>query len=175
MSIDEKMISVIVPVYNVEEYLDNCIKSISSQTYANIEILVIDDGSTDDSSLKCDQWAKKDKRIRVIHKLNGGLADARNVGIEMANGEYLLFVDSDDYIERNMCEIMIKAMESSQADIVISGFCWEYVSNTIVQSISLPHGSIVEREKILEKWVEKKSVDFVIAWNKLYRKLTPAR
>ena len=100
------LISVVVPVYNVEGYLDNCMRSIVLQTYANIEIILVDDGSTDLSGKKCDEWAKKDGRVRVIHKQNGGLSSARNAGIDVAKGDYIAFVDSDDFIALNMYEIM---------------------------------------------------------------------
>ena len=90
------LISIIVPVYNVEKYLDECICSLVNQTYTNLEIILIDDGSPDNCPAMCDAWAEKDSRIRVIHKKNGGLSDARNVALEVATGEFLRFVDSDD-------------------------------------------------------------------------------
>ena len=98
---DEK-ISVIVPVYNVEQYLERCVDSIINQTYKNLEILLVNDGSTDNSGQLCDELAKKDDRIRVIHKENGGLSDARNVGIDEAEAELIGFIDSDDYIDEDM-------------------------------------------------------------------------
>ena len=98
----EPLISVIIPVYNVEEYLDRCLESATLQTYKNIEIILIDDGSTDNSGKMCDEWAEKDRRIRVIHQKNGGLSNARNKGIEEAKGEFISFIDSDDWIEANM-------------------------------------------------------------------------
>ena len=91
--------SIVVPIYNVEKYLDRCIKSIVSQTYGNLEILLVDDGSPDDCPRVCDEWAEKDSRIKVVHKLNAGLGYARNTGIENATGKYICFFDSDDYIE----------------------------------------------------------------------------
>ena len=98
---DEK-ISVIVPVYNVEQYLERCVDSIINQTYKNLEIILVNDGSTDNSGQLCDELAKKDDRIRVIHKKNGGLSDARNVGIDEAEAELIGFIDSDDYIDEDM-------------------------------------------------------------------------
>ena len=95
----ENLVSIIIPVYNVEKYLNKCIESIVSQTYKNLDIIIIDDGSKDSSGKMCDEWANKDNRIRVIHKTNGGLSDARNVGIEHAKGNYISFIDSDDFIE----------------------------------------------------------------------------
>lgn len=102
------LISLIVPVYNVEKYLDKCLETITNQTYSNMEIILIDDGSTDLSGKKCDEWEKKDSRVRVIHKKNGGLSSARNAGIDVAKGKYISFIDSDDYIELNMIEILRK-------------------------------------------------------------------
>ena len=95
------LISVVIPVYRVEKYLERCVESVINQTYANLEIILIDDGSPDNSGNICDEYAKIDKRIKVIHKKNGGLSDARNVGIENSKGKYITFIDSDYYIEEN--------------------------------------------------------------------------
>ena len=100
--------SVIVPIYKVEEYLHRCIDSIINQTYTNLEIILVDDGSPDNCPMICDEYAKKDSRIRVIHKKNGGLSDARNAGLEIATGEYIGFVDSDDWIHKDMYHILYK-------------------------------------------------------------------
>ena len=115
------LISVIVPVYNVEAWLPRCGDSILSQTYENLEILLVDDGSTDDSGLICEEYAKKDTRIRVIHKENGGLSSARNSGLDAASGEYIGFVDSDDWIEPEMYAEMLSLMLKSDAQIVCAG------------------------------------------------------
>lgn len=115
------LLSVIVPVYKVEQYLDRCVESIVRQTYHNLEIILVDDGSPDRCPELCDQWAKRDARIRVIHKENGGLSDARNAGIQAASGEYLAFVDSDDYIEREMYETMLAAMGRTDSGIACCG------------------------------------------------------
>ena len=104
-----KKISVIVPVYNVEQYLDRCVNSIVQQTYQNLEIVLIDDGSPDQCPQMCDEWSKKDNRIKVVHKENGGLSSARNAGLDTASGEYIAFVDSDDYIDNQMLELMLNA------------------------------------------------------------------
>ena len=104
----DKLVSVIVPVYRAEKYLERCILSIVGQTFRNIEIILVDDGSTDSSGSICDEYAARDNRIRVIHKSNGGLSDARNAGLEICRGEYIGFVDSDDYIELDMYEVLYK-------------------------------------------------------------------
>lgn len=112
-----QLISVIVPVYNVENYLRECLDSIVSQTYRNLEIIVVDDGSVDSSGKICDEYAEKDARIKVIHKGNGGLSDARNAGIEVANGDYIGFVDSDDVIDEKMYECLLKLCIETNADV----------------------------------------------------------
>lgn len=114
---DNELISVIVPVYNVLEYLDECIESIVHQTYYNLEIILVDDGSTDGSGLKCDEWKSKDRRIVVVHKKNGGLSDARNVGVGVSKGKYVGFVDSDDYIDVTFYETLYKLMKKYNAKI----------------------------------------------------------
>ena len=115
----EPLISVIVPVYNVSAYLDRCVESLVSQTYNNLQILLVDDGSTDDSGKKCDEWVTKDTRIEVIHKENGGLSDARNCGIDNAKGEYITFVDSDDYVHTGCIEKFVSLCRIDDSDIVI--------------------------------------------------------
>lgn len=121
MSRFDGKISIIVPIYNVEKYIDRCLKSIVGQTYSNIEIILVDDGSTDGSGKACDEWAKGDSRIRVLHKANGGLSDARNKGIDVAQGEFVLFVDSDDYIENNTCE-KLSLLIDEECDIIAFKF-----------------------------------------------------
>ena len=112
------MISVIVPVYNAEKYLRKCLESIVNQTYKDLEIILVDDGSTDLSPQICDEYAAKDERIRVIHKPNGGVSTARNVGLDSFNGEYVTFIDSDDYIEINMFERIFEAISAKDVDLV---------------------------------------------------------
>ncbi len=106
---EEKLVSVIVAVYNIEEYLPRCVESIMHQTYRKLEIILVDDGSTDGSGDICDEYAGKDDRILVIHKKNGGLSDARNAGLERASGDYIGFVDGDDWIEEGMYRAMYEA------------------------------------------------------------------
>ena len=115
---DEKLISIIVPVYNIEEYLPRCIESILKQTYTNLELILVDDGSTDKSGKICDNYAKLDARVRVHHKENGGSSSARNAGILLAKGQYVGFVDSDDYIEVDMYKRMVDAAKESGCNII---------------------------------------------------------
>ena len=114
------LVSIVVPVYNVEKYLNRCIFSIVNQTYKNIEIILVDDGSGDNSGTICDEWAEKDARIKVIHKSNGGLSSARNVGVSAVQGEYISFIDSDDYIRPTMIKDLVLCCEKFNADIGIS-------------------------------------------------------
>lgn len=115
------LISVIVPVYNVEKYLSKCVESIINQTYKNLEIILVDDGSTDNSLQICEKYAQKDNRIKVIHKKNGGQATARNIGLDIAEGEYIGFVDADDYIHSEMYDKLIKRIQKFNSGIVMCG------------------------------------------------------
>ena len=116
-----KKVSVIIPVYNVVEYLDKAVESACNQSYGNLEILLVDDGSTDGSSEKCDKWKERDDRIDVIHKLNGGLSSARNAGLDAASGEYVYFLDSDDYIHPDLLSVIVPYMEDGN-DMVSFGY-----------------------------------------------------
>lgn len=160
----ENLISVIVPVYNVKDYLEECVASILQQTYPNFELLLIDDGSTDGSGSLCDQLALKDERIRIVHKKNGGLADARNVGLDEANGNRIAFVDSDDTIRPQYLEVLNTLMSQQKADIVQVGIF------TNVDEKKSPKGSETEvfsGEKALENLLRFKIVK-VYAHSKLY-------
>lgn len=116
------LLSVIVPIYKVEQYLDRCINSIVAQSYTNLEIILVDDGSPDNCPDKCDDWATRDNRIKVVHKANAGLGYARNSGLDIATGDYVAFVDSDDYIEPEMYETLVSAAVKHNADMVSCGF-----------------------------------------------------
>ncbi|MDR1554903.1 MAG: glycosyltransferase family 2 protein [Campylobacteraceae bacterium] len=119
---NKPLVSVIVPVYNVEKYLRKCLDSIINQTYKNLEIILVDDGSPDNCGKICDECALKDKRVKVIHKTNGGQSSARNMGLDIAKGEYIAFVDSDDWIDEGMYEELVCIAQKETTDIVISGF-----------------------------------------------------
>lgn len=132
---NQELISIIVPIYKVEQYLEQCISSIVNQSYKTIEIILIDDGSPDKCPLICDSWAKKDNRIIVIHKNNGGLSDARNEGLKQASGYYITFVDSDDWIDPMYVESMYRALVDNQAQICATGSIEHYINEnkTIIQ------------------------------------------
>ena len=114
-----ELISVVVPIYNVEKYLTRCLEALLKQTYTNLEIILVDDGSPDESGKICDSYAKKDSRIKVIHKKNGGLSDCRNKGISVATGEWITFVDGDDYVDLNMIDILYKNIGNTTPDVYI--------------------------------------------------------
>lgn len=144
-------VSVIVPVYKVENYLDRCITSLVNQTYSNIEIILVDDGSPDNCPQICDEWKCKDDRIFVLHKSNGGLTSARIYGLERATGEYILFVDSDDYVELNMVELMMEKMIIFNPDLVMCSYfqeckdtCNEYCFN---------FSGLLEKKDIFDKYI----------------------
>jgi len=115
----EVLVSVVIPVYGVEKYLDRCLESVIAQTYPHLEIILVDDGSPDNCPAMCDDWAKKDSRIKVIHKENGGLTSARKAGFKRANGEYIIFFDSDDYVEHDMIEKLLDAARESGQDVTM--------------------------------------------------------
>lgn len=129
----EALVSIVVPVYNVEAYLNKCIESVTSQTYKNLEIILVDDGSTDNCPGICDEWEKKDNRVKVVHKSNAGLGMARNTGMDNANGQYIFFVDSDDTIDVHTVEKCLSCAESTGACVVAFYGCDVYDSGQIVR------------------------------------------
>ena len=134
------IISTIIPIYKVEKYLQTCIESVVNQTIKDLEIILVDDGSPDYCPEICDAWAQKDSRIKVIHKENGGLSDARNAGLDIAQGEYISFVDSDDWIAPNMYEIMLEVIEKEHADICACGIMGCYPSKNVPMPIRYTAG-----------------------------------
>ena len=161
-----ELISVIIPIYKVEEYLDECIDSIVKQTYTNLEIILIDDGSPDECPQMCDEWARKDNRIKVVHKANGGLSDARNAGLEIASGQYISFVDSDDYIRADMMEKLYAALIRENADIAACGIL---TCEGEKQTAWGCKDMVGTREQIYALLYSDTAYP-VAAWNKLYRR-----
>ena len=164
---DEK-ISVIVPVYNVEQYLERCVDSIINQTYKNLEIILVNDGSTDNSGQLCDELARKDDRIRVVHKKNGGLSDARNVGIYEAKAELIGFIDSDDYIDEDMYEVLMNNLKDANADLSMCGHYDVYNNVPEAQVADKKIWELSPQEAI--KMVMEAKILSVTAVNKLYKK-----
>lgn len=162
------MISVIVPIYNVEKYLNRCIESIVNQTYRDLEIILVDDGSTDHCGEMCDDWVRKDERIKIIHKENGGLSDARNAGMKIANGNYIAFVDSDDWIDLFMYEHMMRIMNANQSEIVSCGFR-KVQKKELGNEPSEIQWKQYDAESALKAMITEKGLNQVV-WNKLYER-----
>lgn len=164
------LISIIVPVYGVEEYLDRCIKSLVNQKNVNIEIILVDDGAIDRSPQICDAWAKRDDRIKVIHKQNGGLSDARNTGIKIANGRYIAFVDSDDWIEQNLYRTLLDAINKTKSDIACCKIArvQANASNFRTEKLSGNYEIYSTNEAMYELIMDRKIQQVV--WNKLYKR-----
>lgn len=165
----DALISVIVPVYKVEKYLDRCVESIVAQSYKNLEILLVDDGSPDRCGQMCDDWAKKDGRIKVIHKPNGGAADARNVGIRNASGEYITFVDSDDYIAPLMVEKLYAAILSANTKMAMCNTaCVDMDGNDTAGTdcLIIPEKNM-HAEEVLPLLYLAWGIFYIVPWNKL--------
>lgn len=165
------LISIIIPVYGVEKYLERCVDSVLNQTYSNIEVLLVDDGSLDNCPKICDNYAEIDSRIKVIHKENGGLSSARNCGLKIANGDYIGFVDSDDYIEPEMFEKLMFVLLKTNSDISICGVKDEYedVKPGIPSDVNYVTKQTVINGSQALQYVLKDTVIVSHAWDKLYK------
>lgn len=168
---DNELISVIVPIYKVEKYLRKCVNSIINQTYKNLEIILVDDGSPDNCPKICDEYANHDSRIKVIHKENGGLSDARNAGMKVATGEYISFIDSDDWIEDNMFEILLEQIIVNECDIASCGINMVWEDNRPTELLFPFEGKFIisGAENALDHLISNKYIIQTV-WNKLYRK-----
>lgn len=165
------LVSIIVPVYNVEKYLNECIESIVNQSYENIEILLINDGSTDFSGKMCDEWAKRDNRINVFHQKNKGISAARNLGIEKSKGEYLIFIDSDDYVDKNYVEYLYQSLVQNKTDMALCGF--NYVNEDgeyIADSTCTLKNNIITRNQMFWNLKLENSWYYLMSCNKIYKK-----
>lgn len=164
---NNKKISIIVPAYKVEEYLDRCIESIVNQTYENLEIILVDDGSPDNCPAICDSWAQKDSRVKVIHKENGGVSSARNAALDIASGDYIGFVDSDDWIEPDMYEILMKNAEEYDAEISRCAGFFDYDDRS--ESFSETESvTILEGRELVKSIVSDSS--YANLWTGIYSK-----
>ena len=166
---NDPLISIIVPVYKVEPYLDKCVRSIVEQTYTNLEIILVDDGSPDNSPAMCDAWAKKDRRIRVIHKTNGGLSDARNAGIAAASGELVGFVDSDDHIAPEMYERLADAMLRDESDIAACSVKLVFEDGTPDRLLTVSKNCVLGKHEAQKALLEESDLKQPV-WYKLYRR-----
>lgn len=164
------LLSIITPIYNVEAYLGRCVLSILSQSYHNIELILVDDGSTDGSSILCDKWAKNDSRVVVIHKENGGVSSARNVGLAKAKGEYLTFVDSDDFLAPNTYQLnMDYLVQHPEVDILQYPYCHYFNDNEIINYHKPSSVLFDDSKEIFLNWWSGSPLEYVI-WNKIYKR-----
>ena len=167
----ENLISVIIPVYNVEKYLEECLNSLVAQTYPFLEIILVNDGSNDACPEICEAYAQKDSRIKVVHKVNGGLSDARNFGLRRAGGDFIAFVDSDDQLSSHFCEKLLSTLLEHEADIAECNFIKFAKSEEIASDIKGGNDNIeiFNTEKALEELIKERQFKQVV-WNKMYRK-----
>lgn len=176
------LISVIIPVYNVEKYLKKCLDSIISQTLKEIEIIVINDGSTDNSGKILDKYAKNDNRLIVIHKDNEGVSEARNEGLKYVHGDFVSFIDSDDWVEPEMYEVMYNAAIEKKVEIVMCGYVREFVNHSKIKIMDIQDGSFMKTDEI-QHWFVRRMIGPIfneklitenldmhsVVWNKIYR------
>ena len=172
-----KLVSVIVPIYKVENYLKQCVDSLICQKYSNLEVILVDDGSPDGCGKICDEYKEKDSRIIVIHKENGGISSARNAGLEIAKGEYIVFIDSDDYVSDSFIYEMVEEMEKSvETDLIITSY-YNVYSNDGATEDRIEKSEVLEDstkyytgKEIINNRFGKQRIPFVLAWNKLYKR-----
>ena len=162
-----KKISIIVPIYNIEKYLPRCLESILAQTYKNIEVILVDDGSVDNSGMIADTYARNDQRIIVIHQVNKGVSAARNAGLDLATGDYIGFVDGDDYIEPDMYEILMRIIDEQQVDIAHCGYQMVYPSR-IDYYYNTREKQKMNREEGVFELLKGRKIEPGL-WNKLYK------
>ena len=164
------MISVIVPVYKVEPYLARCVDSILAQTYTDFELILVDDGSPDNCGIICDEYAKKDSRVRVIHQQNGGLSAARNAGLEAAKGSFITFIDSDDFIDQHALEQLYGALASNKADVAVSAF-FRFTNESEITAPNQIEAGVrcISGEEACQEIYRKDYIKFTTSWGKLYR------
>lgn len=165
---DAPLISVIVPIYKVERYLDRCVQSIVDQSYKHLEIILVDDGSPDHCPSMCDAWAARDSRIKVIHKENGGLSDARNAGMAIAGGEYIGFIDSDDYIAPAMYQLLLERLQVDGSDISACGVDMVYEDGSAHQRLTPEDSCVLSAEAAVEAVVRESWLKQPV-WYKLYK------
>ncbi len=164
---DMGTVSVIIPIYNVEKYLRACVDSVLEQTYPDLQIILVDDGSTDSCGLICDEYAKNDSRIQVIHKENGGLSDARNAGLSKAKGSFVLYLDSDDYLATEAIEILMQKRTETGADIVLGNFFYTFSDHEYASAAWHQSDMVLDNRQAMEALIDGRIGTF--AWGKLIR------
>ena len=167
----EHLVSVIIPVYKVEQYLDRCLNSIVGQTYTNLEIILVDDGSPDLCPKMCDDWAKKDSRIKVIHKDNDGVGMARNCGLDVSSGAYVMFVDSDDYLPLDAIQLMIKCIAEDDSDLVIGQSTKVYPDGTCKPTYRYDSDHLIlDKDDAFKRLGSQETPFSIYLWDKLYKR-----
>lgn len=168
MKTEEILITIIVPVYNVIDYLPQCLDSLLCQTHSNIEIIIIDDGSSDGCGEMVDEYAKLDQRIKSFHTKNSGLSAARNRGLDASSGDYLMFVDSDDYVERDFCKEALSLVVGNQVEVAAFGYngFWADDNNYVCHSTKQPR--LLNKEDAIRELIERKDVFYNMVWNKIF-------
>lgn len=167
---NQELITIIVPVYNVEKYLIECINSIINQTYVNLEIIIVNDGSTDSSLNICNYFKKIDERIKVINKDNGGLSSARNVGIDIAKGKYIVFIDSDDYVDEKYVEKLYNLVKINKAEVAQCGI-WKVNDNKEkIEKIGYSNNIIKTGKEMIMDIYDNHWLENIVVWNKIYKK-----
>lgn len=164
------LVSIVVPIYNVEDYLEECLHSIITQTYSNIQIILVDDGSKDNSGKICDNYSETDERITVVHKENGGLSDARNRGLEIAQGKYIVFIDSDDVIDTRMIEKLYECIQKYQSNIAVCFYEKFTTHIPIYKEYEDKINNISGKQYIADVYRGKGERTAFVAWNKLYER-----
>ena len=161
-----KKVSIILPIYNVEKYLEKCVNSVINQTYQNIEVILVDDGSKDSSGRICDKLVESDNRIKVIHKKNGGLASARNAGYEAATGEYIMYIDSDDCVKEETVKRCVDVIEKDKSDVVIFGYEKMSEDGKVLETCSWGNKIYSHNEMTEYLYRAICEMSFGYAWNK---------
>lgn len=164
----DSLISIIVPIYNVQDYLPRCMESILSQSYDNIEVLLVDDGSTDDSGKIVDQYAAKDSRVRAFHQRNQGISAARNCGLDAMSGDYVMFVDGDDFVEKDYCRDAVSMALEHQVDIVAFGFNKYWPHRDTYTPLKTREPRLMDRETAIKELIVRRDVMFNYIWNKIF-------
>lgn len=165
------MISVVIPIFNISQYLSQCMDSVLAQSYEDLDIILVDDGSTDDCPRMCDGYKEQDVRVKVIHKENGGLSDARNVGMKIAAGEWIYFVDSDDWVDRNAIQQLYNFAVENHCDVVQGGLYYAYQDHLLYRKASKKEQrrTVLERNDAMQELIINDRVKN-FAWGKLYKK-----
>lgn len=162
-------VSIVIPIYKAEKYIKQCVDSVLAQTYKDIEVILVEDGSPDTCGEICEEYGKKDNRVKVIHKENEGVSKARNTGLSFVTGEYIQFVDSDDYLESNMVEMLVETMEQQQVDLVICGFYEENRNFNRISTLEEDKGKYNKKEILEHITRNPYSFHYGVLWNKLYK------